>query len=409
MNERVILPGVRSGTVTVPPSKSEAHRLLIAALLSGRPLPEIEDGLSEDIQATAECLRALRSEKETADLFCRESGSTLRFLLPVAGALRKTAVFHREGRLPERPLEPLLSELKAHGMTFEENGALLFVSGRLSGGRFTLPGDVSSQFVSGLLFALPILPESSELLVTGRIESEAYIEMTLETIRKAGVSVRVTETPEGRRYEVPGRQNYRLPETLAPGGDWSGASFFFAMGALSETGVTVEGLSADSPQGDKAMLSVLERFGAEVKIRDGRVTVSKGRLKGCSVDAAMIPDLVPPIAVVAALSEGETVIGNAGRLRIKESDRLKTTASLINALGGKAEEMEDGLRIYGVGKLKGGRVTSASDHRIAMSAAAAAAGSEQEIIIEDPDVVRKSFPGFYEELEKLSRSEGRDQ
>lgn len=406
MNVRTILPGERSGTVQVPPSKSEAHRLFIAAALSGRTVKDLPDGLSEDILATADCLQALAAWTEgrgRTELFCRESGSTLRFLIPVAGALGIPAAFHREGRLSERPLEPLLTELRRAGMAFREEGTVLFVEGTLGPGRFELPGNVSSQFISGLLFALPILSGDSELFIKAPIESEAYVKITLQTLRLAGIAWETKETAEGRRYRIPGRQRYCLPETVTAGGDWSGASFFFALGALSKDGVTVEGLSQDTAQGDREMLSVLKRFGANVEISDGRVTVSKVTLKGCTVDASMIPDLVPPIAVVAALSEGETVITHASRLRLKESDRLKTTAALVNALGGNAIETADGLRITGVKKLKGGTVSSEGDHRIAMSAAVAAAGSENEVVIENPDVVKKSFPGFYEELEKLTR------
>ena len=227
--------------------------------------------------------------------------------------------------------------------------------------------------------------------------------MTLDVLERSGVRVTVSETECGRLFQIPGGQCPRLPGTVTASGDWSGAAFFLALGALSDEGVSVEGLSAGTAQGDREILELLRRFGAKVKTADGRVTVSKGTLQGCTVDASMIPDLVPVLAVVAALSEGETVITHAERLRLKESDRLKTTAALLNALGGKAEETADGLKITGVKKLKGGTVSSAGDHRIAMSAAVAAAGSENEVIIEDPDVVKKSFPGFYEELEKLAR------
>ena len=424
MKTRVILPGMRSGTVEVPSSKSELHRLIIAAALSDRETAIVSRGLSEDAEATVRSLRALGSDIEISregasetvivkplkkkgndrkDLYVGESGSTLRFLIPLAGALKEDAVFHRAGRLSARPLEPLLTELAAHGMSFREEGEALFSSGNLSAGRFTLPGDVSSQFITGLLLALPVLTEDSELLVTGRVESESYITMTLDVLERAGVRVTVSETECGRLFQIPGSQCPRLPGTVTASGDWSGAAFFLALGALSGEGVTVEGLSASTAQGDREILNLLRRFGAKVKTADGWVTVSKGTLQGCSVDASMIPDLVPVLAVVAALSEGETVITHAERLRLKESDRLKTTAALLNALGGIAEETPDGLKITGVKQLKGGTVSSAGDHRIAMSAAVAAAGSEHEVIIEDPDVVKKSFPGFYEELEKLVR------
>lgn len=432
MNPRVIRPGERSGVAAVPASKSELHRILIAAALSEGESTIRANGLSEDVLSTAECLSALgarvriREDKPEQEigiqsilresrpsfsdgsqgkvtLPCRESGSTLRFLLPLVGALGIPSCFEREGRLPERPLSPLSEELERHGMKLVSDGAKLYAEGRLLSGAYTVPGDISSQFITGLLYALPLLEGDSKLLVTGRVESEDYIRMTLDVLSRAGIEIREERNGEGVLYRVPGRQRYRLSGRIDPGGDWSGAAFFLSLGALSERGVTVEGISAHTLQGDRAIIEILKRFGARVEEEETRVTVYKDQLKGCTVDAAMVPDLVPVVSVIAALSEGETRIIRAGRLKLKESDRLKTTADLIRALGGHAEESGDGLRIVGVPKLTGGQVSSAGDHRIAMSAAVAAAGSRSEVVIEDPEVVRKSFPDFYQVLEGLER------
>ena len=427
MEPRRILPGVRMGTARVPSSKSEVHRLLIAAALSARPVTIETNGLSEDIFATAWCLSALGADieiRETEEgetirvtpagktagaspvlLPCRESGSTLRFLIPLAGALHSSAVFHREGRLPERPVRDYLDVLSAHGMSFREDGADLEVSGQLLSGEYDVRGNVSSQYVTGLLFALPVLSGESVVSVLKPVESKEYIRMTVQVLESAGIRLFTEDLPDRIRFRIPGGQCYALPERVKAGGDWSGAAFFLALGALSEEGVTVTGLSENSTQGDRKILDILAAFGARIEQTEAGIHVLRGMLRGTVFDAAEVPDLVPPVSVVAALSEGETRICHAERLRFKESDRLRETANLLRALGGKAEETADGLRIIGVPFFTGGRVSSAGDHRIAMSAAIAAAGSKEPVLIENPEVVGKSFPKFYEELDALSRKE----
>ena len=414
MNQTV-LPGPRTGSVRIPASKSQAHRLLICAALGAQPVALRCDGVSADIAATARCLRALGADitddgagtfrivpiagemPAHADLFCGESGSTLRFLLPVVGALGADVTFRMEGRLPERPLSPLDAVLTAHGMTIRRDGALLHVSRQLRPGTYALPGDVSSQYISGLLMALPRLPGESTLAVTGRLESAGYIAMTEDALRLSGIRLQKQE----RTYTIPGGQTARLPAQGHVEGDWSNAAFFLCMGALSPAGVTVTGLASDSPQGDRAVLDVLRRFGADVRETQDTVTVRRGALHGVTIDAAPIPDLIPVLSVVAALADGQTQIVNAARLRLKESDRLESTAAMLRALGAQVEVHGSGLTVTGRPTLTGGTVDPQHDHRIAMAAATAACGCTAPVTVHDRACTDKSYPRFWTDLSAL--------
>ena len=411
-----IRPGQRSGRVKIPASKSQAHRLLIcAALGQGETLIQC-DGLSADITATMACLNALGADIRQTEagclrvrpigqtpaglchLYCGESGSTLRFLLPVCGALGAEAVFHMEGRLPQRPLAPLDAELTAHGMSLRQENDLLYCSGQLRSGDYALPGNVSSQYISGLLLALPLLAGDSCLNVTGNVESEAYITMTEDALALAGIRLEKA----GWRYHIPGSQRGILPEALQVEGDFSNAAFFLCMGALSDAGLVIDGLNPASHQGDRAVLDILRAFGAVVEQRSGSFAVRKGQLHGITIDAQPIPDLIPVLSVVAALAQGETKIINAGRLRLKESDRLQSTTALLTALGADIQELEEGLVIHGRESLSGGSVDSCGDHRIAMAAATAACGCTEEIFLSGSQAVGKSYPRFWDDFASLT-------
>lgn len=414
MNQTVS-PGPRTGSVRIPASKSQAHRLLICAALGAQPVALRCDGVSADIAATARCLRALGADitddgtgtlrivpiagemPAHADLFCGESGSTLRFLLPVVGALGADVTFHMAGRLPERPLSPLDAVLTAHGMTIRRDGALLHAGGRLWPGAYALPGDVSSQYISGLLMALPRLPGESTLAVTGRLESAGYIAMTEDALHLSGIRLQKRE----RTYTISGGQTARLPAQCHVEGDWSNAAFFLCMGALSPAGVTVTGLASDSSQGDRAVLDVLRRFGADVRETQDAVTVRRCALRGVTIDAAPIPDLIPVLSVVAAFADGQTQIVNAARLRLKESDRLESTAAMLRALGAQVEVHDSGLTVTGRKVLTGGTVDPQHDHRIAMAAAAAASGSTAPVTVRDCACTDKSYPRFWTDLSAL--------
>lgn len=409
-----LLPGTRHGCVGIPASKSQAHRLLIcAAMAEGETLLHC-NGISQDIAATVDCLNALGAQIEDTEdtlrirpisavpgglchLPCGESGSTLRFLLPLVGALGVEAVFHREGRLPRRPLAPLDGELAAHGMTLTAQGADLYCGGRLRPGDYTLPGNVSSQYVSGLLMALPLLEGESRLIVTGKVESAAYITMTEDALRLSGISFDKDEF----QYTLPGGQRAKLPAELAVEGDWSNAAFFLCLGALSPKGMKVMGLSNRSSQGDRAVLGLLRGFGAEIWESEDAILIRKGSLRGQTIDAAPIPDLIPVLSVVASAAEGETRIENAGRLRLKESDRLRSTTELLRTLGADITELPEGLIIRGRERLHGGTVDSAGDHRIAMSAAVAASICQERVTVLGAECVQKSYPRFWEDFEQL--------
>ena len=402
-----------SGKTDVIPSKSVAHRLLICAALSDNPTEIICPAESLDIAATARCLASLGAEitlhdgvysvfpikeKKEAVLSCGESGSTLRFLIPVAAALGRDVTFTGEGRLPERPVSPLADCLASRGAAIDYDGTLpLTTHGGLCGGRFTLPGNVSSQFISGLIFALPLLAEDSEIDITGKTESLPYIKMTLDAVSSFGIKAKM----QGNKIIIPGKQTYRSPGKLTVEGDWSNAAFWLCLGALSENGITVHGLKSDSIQGDRAVLDILSRFGAEITRGDTGITVRKKTLSAVRIDASEIPDLVPVLSVVAAVANGETRITGAGRLRIKESDRIESTVNMLRSLGADAEPLSDGIRIFGKKRLSGGRVDSANDHRIAMSAAIAAAVSDGAVSIYGAEAVRKSYGDFYEKYAAL--------
>lgn len=410
---RTLSGGARAGAVTIPCSKSQAHRMLICAALSDAPSCLCLNATNDDIAATVRCLRALGAEIDeqdgtlhirplsgsmtSAQLDVGESGSTLRFLLPVLGALGVSAEVRMHGRLPERPLSPLQELLQAHGMTLRRCGDVLHVSGQLTAGDYTLPGSVSSQFVSGLLFALPLLSGESTLTVTGELQSARYVAMTEHALRAAGITVQKT----GQNYHIRGNQAYHTPAVQTVEGDWSNAAFFLCMGALSKVGITVRGLAQDSLQADRAILELLTRFGAEVRVDGTSVTVQRGTLRGITVDAGPIPDLIPTVSVLAALAEGETHIENAARLRLKESDRLATTAALIRALGGQVQEGPDTLTITSVPMLQGGTADAAGDHRIAMSAAVAACGCAGTVIVTGSECVAKSYPAFWDDFSSL--------
>ena len=408
-----IIPGERHGRVRIPSSKSVVHRLLICAALGNEKCDIALDGFSKDILATVACLQALGAEigvtgntvhiqpvaSKAVDalLRCGESGSTLRFLLPVAGSLGAEGQFLLEGRLPQRPMQAYEDLLRAHGMNLRREDNRLFFGGQLRPGDYRMPGDVSSQYFSGLLLSLPRLRENSTVRAERKLESEGYIRMTEDALTLSGVAF---TKPEAHVWEIPGRQQFRLPSSLRAEGDWSNAAFFLCVGAMSEKGITVEGLNLSSSQGDRAVMDILKSFGAEVVTdeENGRVTVRKGTLKPMEIDASPVPDLIPVLSVLGCAVQGETKICNAYRLRLKESDRLKTTAKLITDLGGKVEELPDGLIIHGTGHLTGGTADSCNDHRIAMSAAAAACICSESVTVEGSSCVEKSYPAFWDDF-----------
>ena len=404
-------PTKLSGTIPAIASKSDAHRLLILAALCRGETRLIMEQRSEDIDATVACLRALGAKialvpdgvfvhgieraNEYPLLNCSESGSTFRFLLPVATALCEHVRFTGSGRLPDRPIGELLTVLQAHGVAFSAERLPFQTTGKLTGGRFSLPGNVSSQYLTGLLLATPLLEEDSTIFLTTRLESAVYVDITLHALKRFGVQV---EAQDGG-YAVCGGQAIQSPGELRVDGDWSNAAFFLAAGALGNP-VTMTGLHLDSPQGDKAILDALKRFGAHVEVAEDRIIVSPAPLSGCTIDVGETPDLLPILAVLGACASGETRLINAARLRFKESDRLSSVFAMLRALGGRVEELPDALVITG-GQLAGGTVDSCRDHRIAMSAAVASIRCANEVTVLGADAVKKSYPGFFEDWTTL--------
>ncbi len=405
-------PSSLSGSVAAVPSKSVSHRSLIcAALCKGTSIVR-NLAFSKDITATVDSLTAMgaeifcsgdtavvkgiRTPNEVAMIPCNESGSTLRFLIPIASAFGIAAIFTGEGKLPNRPITPYLEALPPHGVEFDYDGTMPFsIGGQLTGGEFTLDGNVSSQFVSGLLFALPLHPQDSRIHIRGKLESKPYVTLTINTLKKYGITV--TELPDG--YEVPGNQEYVPCEDVIEG-DYSQAAFFLVAGAIKSP-VTVGGLTPDSAQGDKEILSVLKQCGAKVEEQNGSVTVSPAPLKPFSVSVEDIPDLVPILTVLATFCDGVSHITGAARLRMKESDRLEAIADCINKLGGKVEVFPDALTITGVPSLHGGTVDSFNDHRIAMSTAIAALRCTDAVSLSRAECVEKSYAAFYQDYQSL--------
>lgn len=407
------LPFVPNGTVTAPPSKSDVHRAIICAALSKGKCTISPVALSNDIKATIGCIEALGAKAfvngdeltvdgteflttKAAQLNCGESGSTLRFFIPIAALGNIDAEFIGSGRLPQRPIGIFTDILPQKGVKCDTKGGLpLKISGQLQSGKFEVSGNVSSQFITGLLLALPLLHGDSEIVLTSPLESVGYINMTINTMSKFGVEVNPTKSG----WYIKGNQAY-TPHSYKTDGDWSQAAFFLVSGAINGE-ITVNNISSASAQGDKQIAELLQGFGAEVIKTDSSVTVKSKPMHAITIDASQIPDLVPVLAVCASFANGTSKIINAQRLRIKESDRLKTTADLINSLGGSVKELENGLEITGVTSLYGGNADGCNDHRIVMSAAVCAAGLDGEIVCSDALSINKSYPEFFDDYNSI--------
>ncbi len=373
-----ITPHPLSGEVTPPPSKSLSHRALIAAALAGCEERIGNLARSQDIAATRRCMEALLTPSDGFPVLdCGESGSTLRFLIPLALVLRGGAKFTGRGRLMERPMEPYFAIFREKNIHFEKNGGELTVTGQLTPGDYRLPGDVSSQFITGLLYALPLLAGSSRILMTSALQSREYVTMTLEVLRKYGITVK---NESFQRFAVPGDQKY-VPTDLTVEADWSQAGFWYAARALGHP-LEITGLEPNSPQGD-------------------RIAAAYSEALPDTVDLSQIPDLLPPLAAMAAAKAGETRFVNAARLRMKESDRIATTANMLRAFGVPCQEGPDFLNVTGREKLRSCTVDGANDHRIVMAAAILAACADGPVTILGAEAVNKSYPTFFDEYRRL--------
>ncbi len=405
-----ITPSKLQGSVAAIPSKSQAHRLFLCAALADRPTTIEIKTICDDLAATIRCISSfgaqiehrygqaeivspIRELPKSVVMNCGESGATLRFLLPIAGALGIDTVFQLQGRLPYRPLSPLWEELNRMGCrlswlnrnTLQEKytpvrqrlssavTAGLQLRGQIRSGHYRLDGSISSQFASALLMALPLLEGESHLQLVGTLESKSYIDLTLQALSQFGV--------EWSDFHTSGNQIFQSPGTVSVEGDWSNAAFWLAANALGSD-IAVSGLNADSVQGDKAIVALLPQL-----------------QKHCTISAANIPDLIPILSVVASANEG-AVFTNIRRLRLKESDRVASIIAMLNDLGGKAIADEDTLTVYPC-KLSGGIVDAANDHRIAMAAAIASTLCSHPVTILGTECVSKSHPGFWKEFTRL--------
>lgn len=412
----VRLNGILQGAVTPPPSKSQAHRLLICAALATEPCTIVCSALNEDIVATMNCLNALGADikynngiftvspvklQKGATLNCGESGSTLRFLLSVSAALGADATFVGAGKLPHRPNGALCDALEQHGIEFKRHTPdaelPLTCRGALSAGDYLLPGNISSQYLTGLLFALPLLEHSSTIEITNGLTSASYVDMTLDAVRRAGITI----VGKGNFYEIEGRQQYRLPQETVVEGDWSAAAFWLVAGVIGKYPVTVQGVRYDSLQGDRRIVDHLRKMGAFIEIADDRVVAFPSQLFGTDLDCMDTPDLVPILSVAAAAASGSTEFYNVGRLRYKESDRLAAMQKTLTALGIASSVGEETFTIYGGAPKVQAPVESFGDHRIAMSAAILSTIAEGETTILGAECVAKSYPSFYEHFKML--------
>lgn len=384
---------VLNGSVIIPPSKSAAHRALLCSFLAGGGTvsPIIR---SKDMQAMQQAISALENDEEIVD--CIESGNTLRFVIPVAAALGKSVTFIGSGRLPERPLETFLELLPKHNIKCTSNGRLpLSIEGKLTAGKYEIAGNISSQYISGLLFALPILDGDSEIVLTTKLESKPYIDLTIKVLQDFGVEIRETENG----YFVKGNQRYKIRDYLVES-DWSQAAFFLVGGAVGNE-VVLKGLDMNSVQGDKAIVDILKKFGADIEIKEHEIISRKAELNGIRIDVSDIPDTVPALAVAAAYAKGKTEIVGGERLRFKESDRIESVVSNLKRLGADVSETADGMIINGGKTLKGAELPGYNDHRIVMAFSIAALFADGETVITEADSIDKTYPSFFEDYNRI--------
>jgi 3-phosphoshikimate 1-carboxyvinyltransferase len=407
-------PGRLGGILAVPPSKSVAHRAIVCAALSwgGSRISPVDD--SQDMQAMLQCMAALgadytregrllriqdsgRRPEGIPVLDCLESGNTLRFLMPLALVLSGGGRFLTSGRLAERPLGPYEALFARQGIAFDRLADGFLVQGRLVPGRFELPGDVSSQFITGLLLALPLLDGDSEIILTTPPESDAYLQLTMDTMADFKVSV---QRPNPQRFFVKGNQSYRSRDYTVEG-DYSQAAVMLCAGALGSN-VAVKGLNPTSHQGDKAVMELLSQMGASFVLEGGACAMRANSLNGICIDGGQFPDILPMMALVCCLAKGESRIENAGRLRLKECDRLAATVQELFKLGADIRAEGDNMVIHGRELLTGGMLAdSHNDHRMAMMLSIAALHCREPLSLTNPSCVKKTWPSYWDDYKAL--------
>ena len=418
-----IRPGKLNGTIEIPPSKSYSHRAVIAAALAENGKKSKIDNLkfSVDITTTTDIMENWGAEIERFEsaleiignggkvaprdkyVQCNESGSTIRFLIPVGITSENELVFDGKGKLVDRPLDSYYRIFDKQGLKYETtDGKLpLTVNGKLKPGNYEIDGNISSQFITGLLYALPLLEGDSKLIINKNLESKGYVDLTLEILKLAGIEI---VNNDYKSFDIRGNQTYK-PFDYTVEGDYSQVAFWIVAGIISanrDNEVKCLHVNKNSLQGDREIIEIVTRMGAKLEIFDDYVIVKPSKTKGTVIDISQCPDIGPVLTVLAALSEGETRIINGERLRIKESDRITSIKTELNKLGGNVSEEGDSLIIQGVDGFTGGVTVSAwNDHRIAMSLAIASTRCEKEIILEEAESVRKSYPHFWDDFVKM--------
>ena len=418
-----IRPGKLNGTIEIPPSKSYSHRAVIAAALAENGKKSKIDNLkfSVDITTTTDIMENWGAEIERFEsaleiignggkvaprdkyVQCNESGSTIRFLIPVGITSKNELVFDGKGKLVDRPLDSYYRIFDKQGLKYETTGGKLplTVNGKLKPGNYEIDGNISSQFITGLLYALPLLDGDSKLTINKNLESKGYIDLTLEILKLAGIEI---VNNDYKSFDIRGNQIYK-PFDYTVEGDYSQVAFWIVAGIISankDNEVKCLHVNKNSLQGDKEIIEIVERMGANLEILDDYVIVKPSKTKGTVIDISQCPDIAPILTVLAALSEGETRIINGERLRIKESDRITSIKTELNKLGANVAEEGDSLIIQGVEGFAGGVTVNAwNDHRIAMSLAIASTRCEKEIILEEAESVRKSYPHFWDDFVKM--------
>lgn len=430
MNILKITPKNLNGNISIPSSKSMGHREIICAALGKGESIVDNISISKDIDATCNSLRNLGIEIEEVKskingrkafkilgtdgnlkvknkiIDCGESGSTLRFLIPFGAICGEEVIFKGQGKLVSRPLDAYYNIFDKKGIIYEniENENLpLKVNGKLKAGEYELPGDVSSQFITGLLFVLPLLKGDSILKITSKLESRSYIDLTLSCLDKYGIKI---EHDNYMEYRIKGNQHYKNNEDSYVEGDYSQIAFWLVAGALNEKGnnINCQGIDLNSLQGDKVILEILERMGVKLNIKESinEIEVLGGeKTNKTIIDASDCPDIIPVLTVLASVSKGITEIKNAGRLRIKECDRLEAITTELNKIGADIKELPDGLIINGKENLIGGEVECWNDHRIAMSMAVASIKCKESLTLRGTECVKKSYPEFWNDFAKL--------
>ncbi len=416
MLDNIKIPGGQflKGDVIIPPSKSLSHRAIIAAGLSdGGVVSNLIN--SHDIIATKACMSNLGAAFENTEVGlkvkgisypinlennvfeCNESGSTLRFMIPIAMLSNTEVEFHGKGKLTTRPLDPFVNIFKEQEIPFNYKNELpLCVNGSIKPGVFKIPGDISSQFITGLLYTLPLLKEKSEIYITSNLESKGYIDLTLDVLKDFGISI---ENDSYEKFTIEGNQTYKGTDYRVEG-DFSQVAFWIVAGLINGD-INCLDMNQESSQGDKEVLDIVKRMAGYLEFTGNKISIKKSSTKATIIDGSQCPDIIPVLTVLAAVTPGETRIINAKRLRIKECDRLNAIATELNKLGADITELDDGLIVQGKSSLKGGKVQGWNDHRIVMSMAVASLVCEEDVYIEGCHAINKSYPHFFEHFKSL--------